>query len=348
MKALAQIATLLFIGAGMLFPPTATASPAAPVISVSPASAAPGALVQIKGSGYNPNAVPRVHWDSSSAQSPFLAQGQINPDGTFVINVAVPPDAVSGPHTWWLVSTLRAGGTETASAPFTVVFPSHAAAFIYDQDLTQAQQYQALLQARGVHITLLSLSTITSVTVFAPYELIVIGYDTGNLTTWGTTAQQSAVALSGKPVLGIGVGGYTFFGKINSPIGYPIGAQVTGVYTVAAVNTADPIFNTPYKIPLTNSQVKVYASPAAPFEIPVPQPSSQVYPLGALPGTSTQMDVIQSGRYLLWGFGAGPTYLTSDGLKLFANTVYYLLAACRREKPDWARNGHRHRFQAFI
>ena len=197
-------------------------------------------------------------------------------------------------------------GTETASAPFSVAFPSHTAAFIYDQDLSQAQQYEALLQARGVHITLLSLSAITSATVFTPYELILIGYDTGTLTTWGTSAQQSAVGISGKPVLGIGLGGYTFFGKINSPIGYPIGAQVTGVYTVAAVNTADPIFNTPFKIPLNNGQLKVYSAPAAAFEIPVPTPSSLVYTLGALPGAPTQMDIIQSGRFLLWGFGPAP------------------------------------------
>ena len=75
----------------------------------------------------------------------------------------------------------------------------------------------------------------------------------------------------------------------------------------------------------------MYSAPAAAFEIPVPTPSSLVYPLGALPGAPTQMDIIQSGRFLLWGFGAGPTYLTSDGLKLFANTVYYLLEIQKKD-----------------
>jgi hypothetical protein len=326
-----RIVSFLVILAGLLAPYQVAAYPTAPQITVSPSKAGPGDLVQIKGSGFSINGVPRVYWDSDNTQLPFLGQGTFNSDGSFVINVAVPPDAVSGQHTWWVVSPLRTGGTESASVAFNLDLPNHAAAFIYDTDLTQAQQYKTLLEARGVHITLIPLSSITLSTSFVPYELIIVGYDTGNLTTWGNVNQLLAVVLSGKPVLGIGVGGYTFFGKLSSPIGYPAGEQVTGVSSVVAVNPSDPLFNTPYKIALTSGEVQVFTAPANPFEIPVAQPNSKLYPLGSVPNAATQMDIIQSGRFLLWGFGAGPTYLSSDGIKLFTNTVYYLLGLLKKD-----------------
>jgi hypothetical protein len=331
MNRIAQISIVWLILSGLLAPSNAVASPAAPQISVAPSSAAPGALVQIKGTGFNPNGVPRVYWDTNDTQQPFLAQGQTNADGSFVINVAVPPDATVAPHTWWVVNTLRAGGNEMASAPFTVTYPSHSAVYIYNIDLDEAQHYQTLLDARGVHVSLKSLSSITSASNFTVYELIIIGYDTSlTPSSWGNATQQNAVNLSGKPVLGLGRGGFAYFGAIGSPIGYPSGTQASGTDSVAAVNPADPIFNTPYKIALTNGQVQAYSVLASPYEIPVQQPDSQVYPFGSVPAT-TQMDIIQSGKNLLWGFNTIPTSLTSDGIKLFTNTVYYLIGAMKKD-----------------
>jgi len=41
--------------------------------------------------------------------------------------------------------------------------------------------------------------------------------------------------------------------------------------------------------------------------------------------------VIQQGRYLLWGFEAGPSAMTPDGVSLFLNLAWHLLVALEKD-----------------
>jgi len=52
-------------------------------------------------------------------------------------------------------------------------------------------------------------------------------HETGNLDDWGTTTALLHLARTGKPVLGLGEGGYAFFGKRGLRIGYPGGSTQT-------------------------------------------------------------------------------------------------------------------------
>jgi uncharacterized protein YraI len=94
-------------------------------------------------------------------------------------------------------------------------------AFIYQGNLGVAEDFRSMLQANGYTVDLIFQNNVLS-TNFAPYDLIIIGYDTGSLPNWGDPAGQQAnfVKNTGKPILALGRGGSFFFEKINLDIGW--------------------------------------------------------------------------------------------------------------------------------
>ena len=284
MQKIARLSIVLIVLFVLILPGSVHASPAfdSTAITVSPASAAPGGWVQIKGQGFSTSGVARVHWDLGDPNSPVLAQASISPDGTTVINIAIPPSASAGVHTLWLVNQLRAGGTESASAAITVAAPNRKAAYIYGTDSTTGDAFKALLDANGVQTTLVQLSGITQNTNFSPYDLIIVGQDTGISGTWGNAENLLGLKKSGRPVLGIGDGGYAFFGKYSSPIGYPDAAHGS-TNSVRVTNLSDPLYHTPVNIPVSNNIIQVLSASVDTVQIYLPQPDSRTYNFGQPP-----------------------------------------------------------------
>ena len=122
---------------------------------------------------------------------------------------------------------LAASGTNNSGEPFTR-FASTGfnvrprLAYILKDNLDTALEYAALLEEKYWLVDLLTLPEVTNSSLL-PAELIIVGPDTGYLGDWGIPTALNAVLESGKPVLGLGEGGYAFFGKKKLTIGFPAG-----------------------------------------------------------------------------------------------------------------------------
>jgi hypothetical protein len=95
----------------------ACARAATPRLSISPASAAPGASLQVNGSGFTPKARVSLTWDGAALETPDIVAG---PGGAFSASVGVPAGATTGAHVLTASArTLRASATAqiTAAAP---------------------------------------------------------------------------------------------------------------------------------------------------------------------------------------------------------------------------------------
>lgn len=99
-------------------------------------------------------------------------------------------------------------------------------AYIYSDDSTGALEFKSFLDSNTSQVDLIHMDLITG-TVFSSYNLIVIGSETGYRNIWGLWQQQVLTIYdSNKPIIGLGEGGYAFFGKIGLDIGYKeIGSQ---------------------------------------------------------------------------------------------------------------------------
>lgn len=194
-------------------------------------------------------------------------------------------------------------------------------AYIYNTDVTTADDFVTFLESKGHPTTKITMSAVGG-TNFSGYDLIIVGSDSGNLSAWGDNSSGSQVNNSGKPIIGLGEGGYAFFGRISLAIGFPNGAH-TSTPDSPLISVVDPtqvIFNSPIVIN-TQSPLQLYTSTAH-VEIYAPSPPQDVTLLGNLVGYPGYSPLIKEGsRYILWGFTAGPSKMTEDGKDLFSNII---------------------------
>jgi hypothetical protein len=198
-------------------------------------------------------------------------------------------------------------------------------AYILDTDSATAADYKNLLEGSMLQVTLVNMADVAT-TDFSPFQLIIIGPDTGKDSVWGTTAMKDQIESSGKPVLGLGDGGYAFFGKLKLNIGYSHGLTETDS-AVLAVDPTHVIWNEPYDISLGGGA-----------------PTATIYTGNGSPGVAVNLDrqvfgvellaqrpseagkywlAREQARFLLWGFNRGPAAMTKDGKELFVNTAWY-------------------------
>jgi hypothetical protein len=203
--------------------------------------------------------------------------------------------------------------------------PAATCAYIYNTDISKAQDFAAFLTNAGHTTTLVSISNVL-ITDFSVYDLIIIGSDTGHLGTWGTPASVSQVANSGRPIIGLGEGGYAFFGKLNLAIGYANGWHGADP-GISVVDPSHQIFNFPIKIPIPSPPTFALYNSTINVGINVPSPIPDVTLLGmeSLDSSLSHYSLIQEEtRYILWGFTGGPSAMTPVGKDLFSNIVAYM------------------------
>ncbi|MEY4531704.1 MAG: hypothetical protein RLZZ156_2425, partial [Deinococcota bacterium] len=97
---------------------------------------------------------------------------------------------------------------------------------IHGADNSAATAFKMGLELKGMRVTLLPLSSLNpnSTATLMDYDLLAIDSKSGNLNTWeGGTGMPEAIGNAGRPILGLGEGGYAFLGKSNSPIGWANG-----------------------------------------------------------------------------------------------------------------------------
>lgn len=308
---------------------------AAPILSVTPGSAAPGDWVQVSGSGFTPSAgtVGRLQWDTTSVDSTAIGESDQGLDGSLVFNVQVPPTAAVGSHFFYVRTAVRQGTSENAQVTINVTAAKRMIALITGTDSTTDNAFKALLDTSSLPTTDIALSGIGANTSFSAYDEVLIAPDTAPAdpkTPWGTPAALSALSRFGKPILGIGNGGYFYFGSKQLYIGYGNGAHgsATGILQTAP---GMPIYHTPYVIP--NLQGTVLFSNASPtVEFYAPQNDGSFFEFAQTSNTSPNYYVLmQMGRYFIWGFDGSPSTMTSDGQHLFINVVWYLLNVLGRD-----------------
>jgi uncharacterized repeat protein (TIGR01451 family) len=212
-------------------------------------------------------------------------------------------------------------------------------AYVYKNDATVANAFKTLIQSYGYTVDLIPQASILT-TSFTPYELIVIADDTGSLDNWGSDPAQATYILSfHKPTLGLGEGGYAYFGKHGMGIGWPHGWHGP----LKRVDVIEPLLSY-YHLPNdfgSPSFLDVYTSMVNEVGIYMPSAPPTVQPIGwepAEPGLKTDhASLVSQDCNQLWGFSGEPALMSSDGQKLFQNAIVYgLRLACipQTQKPD--------------
>ena len=193
-------------------------------------------------------------------------------------------------------------------------------AYLWLDDLTTANAYKALLDANGFVVDFVHLDDVARFN-FYPYGLIVVGPETGDGAEWGTSAAVGNILQWRKPVIGLGEGGYAFFGKAGLAIGYPYGWHGSENRTYV-MDTTHQVWHSPYHIPVPRDRVVTVYNRTGHVGINIPKPPTDVTLIGREPADQTHYNLVQqTERYLLWGFQAGPPAMTETGQHLFVNAA---------------------------
>lgn len=247
-------------------------------------------------------------------------------DSSFFFGLAskLPPQTVPA-H---LAGTLGLDTTLRARAP---QLPTYDIAYVFDTDTASASAFQAFLNSQGYSIQLISINDVLT-TNFSLYKLIIIGNDTGDLDKWGNAALQAEqIARGGRPVIGVGGGGYAYFGKLTMHIGWGNGWHGTQKAVIGDANL--PYYQFPYDLTaLLGAPLDLYNEAIDEVGIHLPEPVAGVTPLGREPNDQTHYSLVaeQFGKvcHQLWGFSGNPRSMNTNGQQLFANAVRYGLNNC--------------------
>lgn len=197
-------------------------------------------------------------------------------------------------------------------------------AYVFRGNTSAAISFYNLLTGAGYGVTLVPLGNVLS-TDFSLFDLTIIADDTGDLDHWGipalTATQVDKIKTPNKPIIGLGEGGYAFFGRLSLFIGWPMGwhgpqfswnkaggappAYYTGI-------AADPV--TVYSAPVNS--VGIYLGGGG--------PPSDVFPVALETPSKDHAALIQQNCKLLWGGSGNPLSMASDGVTLFLNAVGYM------------------------
>jgi len=198
----------------------------------------------------------------------------------------------------------------------------HKLAYIYAGDFSRAQQYSLFLNPHAYQVDMFDTTEIISVN-FNVYSLIIIGENSGFMSNWASSKKSDCINNTNKPILGLGEGGYAFFGKLGLGIGYAQGSHVNGD-SIYVLQPTHQIFTGPNAITIpADSHLKIYTSNTPAVTYPVS--SHEVFARYNNRGEQFIM-IRESNRYFIWGFDGSPNNLTNDGKNLMLNIIDYIKA----------------------
>lgn len=207
-------------------------------------------------------------------------------------------------------------------------------AYIYDTDTTSRDSFKFLLNGAGLSVDLVKLSA-AEIFDFSNDISIIVGDDTGNLNAWGTAAAVSHVSGAGKPVVGVGEGGYAYFGQLALAIGYP-GAAHGPASTMGVVDPTMPLYTAPYPITIPSGNVlNLYAAGVPTNSVDMYFPTGAptgVTLIGSLPSSQGYYTVASQTLNNLcnseWGYSGSPASMTLTGQDLFVNLALAQPCGC--------------------
>jgi len=197
------------------------------------------------------------------------------------------------------------------------------AAFIYTGESADANVYKAFLDSIGVQTTLIEIADVSSADLTS-FGLIIIGSNTGYMGNWGDPSAVANIQNSGKPVLGLGFGGASFFQQMGLSINWSNGWIRLDTPQIYCVDPSLAIFNTPNLISIPEDHIiELYTNSSYIAEY-APSLSSRVVLVGRESDNVDHYPIVSEGRHWLWGFTNPPTEMTQTGKDLFANIVNYI------------------------
>ncbi|MHC4703901.1 MAG: hypothetical protein ACYTFQ_25345, partial [Planctomycetota bacterium] len=129
----------------------------------------------------------------------------------------------------------------------------------------------------------------------------------------------AAIEGSGKPVLGLGEGGYAFFGQLGLSIGWPNGAHDSR-NSISAIDPDSSHFSMPYPIAVPEDRTLQLYAETERVGIYLRTVPETVTLLAAEPGNPMYYPIaLEHDRYVIWGFSQSPESMTETGRDLFAN-----------------------------
>ncbi|HET7088065.1 MAG TPA: hypothetical protein VFL17_05400 [Anaerolineae bacterium] len=197
-------------------------------------------------------------------------------------------------------------------------------AYIYDTDTASRDSFDAMLTSRGFTVDLVPLGSAASYD-FSPDEVIIVGNDTGTAGNWDAPDAIANVDGAGKPIVGVGEGGSSFFDDINIFIDWGQSWSASGD-SVYVVDPANLLWSTPIPISIPGSNVVKLYTQASPYRaVDNPTLLSNVVRIGRQVDDAVHYPIIsESVRtkcYALWGFYNSPAAMTADGQDLFVNIL---------------------------
>jgi PKD repeat protein len=207
-------------------------------------------------------------------------------------------------------------------------------AYIYATDLASAQEYKSLLSEHGISVDLVNVSD-AEVWDYNDYALIIIGNDVAAIDRSIDYGTISVIDATGRPIIGLGEGGYYFFGTqpLYLAIGRPWGVH-GWTRAIIYVDRSHPVLNYAINVSISSdSTIQLYTNLTGGVSIHLPTVeamNASVIPigLGGYIGTPANASapyssLIQEGRYLLWGFDGSPADMTQSGKEVFVNLVLW-------------------------
>jgi Mg-chelatase subunit ChlD/subtilisin family serine protease len=221
-----------------------------------------------------------------------------------------------------------AKGEDRNGEPFTLYKNTNfhlrpRALYIHTWDTTKGIAYRNLLEKNSFTVDLAYAHVVPTLDL-SKYSLVIVGPETGYLDDWEPAATIRAITNNEIPVLGLGEGGYAYFGKRGLEIGHANGAHGSGTSINWARDTSsDDIWFYPYEINRPKEPMPLYTEASPRVDIYIGDQPTGVTTFGYNDNSSSYADLImESGWYMLWGFDDGPAAMTDIGRQLFVNTAY--------------------------
>jgi uncharacterized repeat protein (TIGR01451 family) len=237
-------------------------------------------------------------------------------------------------------ATVKAPGTDpipgnnSSTARTEITAPPGKIAYVFRSDDGVATEFKGLLEDNGFTVKLIPLAAVLT-TDFAAFDLVIVAHDTGDLNEWpwgsaGPSAEAVHIAAAEKPVVGLGEGGYAYFGKGGKPLGWPNGWHGP-LAAVAPANTGAAYWHAPNDFGAPPSPLPLYGAPVAEVGIYLPAAPGTL-PLGLEPADKVHAPLIaeEADCNQLWGFAGPPDQMTEAGKKLFVNAATYGIASLGR------------------
>ena len=202
----------------------------------------------------------------------------------------------------------------------------HRAAYIWDDDLDTAIDYARLLQESDWIVDLIQLSHVVKSDP-APYDLVIVGPDTGLGASFDNGDAAAALAQWTTPILGLGDGGAALFYEYKLTIGYG-NVRVSNVNRVSPLTPAASYWNHPYAIDVTTQKlITLYPRPLHELGVYLAGSTRPITPIAREETSEIHYPVIaernELGReFALWGYNLGPQGMTADGRALWVNLTH--------------------------